>query len=133
MNHYCTYFDRGYLAVGLALWDSLRRFDPAAELSVLALDDDTAAVLRQRGESGLRTLVLAELERQPPDFLFSYAVVKHVSPRGLDTFLRPVHASDRAEDDRLDLFRRCAHGTHRSHVLASPGREARRDGAEASR
>jgi hypothetical protein len=67
MNHYCTYFDRGYLAVGLALWDSLRRFDPAAELSVLALDDDTAAVLRQRGESGLRTLVLAELLAADPE------------------------------------------------------------------
>ena len=30
--------------------------------------------------------VLARLERQPPDFLFSYAVIKHVPPRELDTF-----------------------------------------------
>jgi hypothetical protein len=30
--------------------------------------------------------VLAKLERRPPDFVFSYAVVKHVPPRELDTF-----------------------------------------------
>jgi len=30
--------------------------------------------------------VLARLERRPPDFVFSYAVLKHVPPRELDTF-----------------------------------------------
>lgn len=61
MNHYCTYFDRGYLAVGLALWISLRRHEPDAQLCVLALDDDTAAALSARREPGLRVLPLAEL------------------------------------------------------------------------
>jgi hypothetical protein len=30
--------------------------------------------------------VLATLERRPPDFVYAYAVVKHVPPRELDTF-----------------------------------------------
>ena len=49
MNRYCTYFDRGYLAQGLAMWRSLEEHDAAATLWVLALDDESATVLRATG------------------------------------------------------------------------------------
>lgn len=62
MNHYCTYFDRGFLIQGLALWHSLRRHDPAAVLWVLALDEETAAVLTRGGDDRLRPVPLAALE-----------------------------------------------------------------------
>ncbi|MBS0664176.1 MAG: hypothetical protein JSR48_13000 [Verrucomicrobia bacterium] len=77
MNHYCTYFDRGYLAQGLAMWGSLVRHDPAAVLWVLALDGETAAVLRAQPETGLRVLELAELVAVDPDL----AAVQAVRPR----------------------------------------------------
>ena len=66
MNHYCTYFDRGFLAQGLALGRSLAAHDPAAVLWVLALDDFTAQVLRALGEPALRAVTLAELEAGDP-------------------------------------------------------------------
>ncbi len=66
MNHYCTYFDRGFLAQGLALWRSLARRDGAAVLWVLALDDFTADVLREFAEPRLRVVPLAELEAGDP-------------------------------------------------------------------
>jgi hypothetical protein len=62
MNHYCTYFDAGFLAPGQALADSLARHDPEAVLWVLALDDFTAEALRHLGGPNLRVLPLAELE-----------------------------------------------------------------------
>jgi hypothetical protein len=63
MNHYCTYFDRGFLAQGLALWRSLARHDPAAVLWVLALDDETAAMLAELDEGNLRVVRLADVEQ----------------------------------------------------------------------
>lgn len=62
MNHYCTYFDGGYLPQGLALWRSLERHDPDAALWVLALDETAAKVLRSVGGTWLRIVTLAELE-----------------------------------------------------------------------
>lgn len=62
MRHYCTYFDRGFLIQGLALWRSLAAHDAGATLWVLALDDLTADVLREFGEPRLRVVALAELE-----------------------------------------------------------------------
>jgi hypothetical protein len=62
MNHYCTYFDRGFLAQGLALWRSLGKHDPDSVLWVLALDDFTAEVLREVGGTWLRVVPLAEVE-----------------------------------------------------------------------
>lgn len=62
MNHYCTYFDRGFLAQGLALWRSLATHDPDSVLWVLALDDFTAEVLREIGGTWLRVVTLAEVE-----------------------------------------------------------------------
>ncbi len=62
MNVYCTYFDRGFLAQGLALWRSLAAHDPEARLWVLALDDFTADVLRELGETRLSVVALADVE-----------------------------------------------------------------------
>jgi len=67
MNHYCTYFDRGFLIQGLALWRSLARHDPDATLWVLALDDFTAEILEGFGEPRLKSVRLAELESHDPD------------------------------------------------------------------
>lgn len=66
MNHYCTYFDRGFLVQGVALWRSLARHDPDAALWVLALDDETAETLRALGDTFLRVVPLAELEAADP-------------------------------------------------------------------
>jgi hypothetical protein len=67
MNAWCTYFDRGFLPQGLALWRSLARHDADAVLWVLALDEFTAALLRELGESRLRVVALAELETGDPE------------------------------------------------------------------
>jgi hypothetical protein len=69
MNHYCTYFDRGFLLPGLALWRSLAAHDPAAMLWVLALDDFTADLLKEWAEPRLQVVPLAELERADPALL----------------------------------------------------------------
>ncbi len=66
MNHYCTYFDRGFLIQGLALWRSLAAHDVDAVLWVLALDDFTADVLRETGGTWMRVVTLAELEAGDP-------------------------------------------------------------------
>ena len=67
MNHYCTYFDRNYLAQGLALWNSLRRHDATAVLWVLALDEFTGELLAEWGDDRLRVVALAELLAADPD------------------------------------------------------------------
>lgn len=77
MNRYCTYFDRGYLAQGLAMWRSLEQYDPAATLWVLALDDETAGVMRKIGGMRLRVLTLAELLMADPGL----AAVQSSRPR----------------------------------------------------
>jgi hypothetical protein len=77
MNHYCTYFDRGYLAQGVALWRSLLRHDEAARLTVLALDNETAAVLRAVGGERLRVIELGALVAVDP----ALAAAKATRPR----------------------------------------------------
>lgn len=67
MNHYCTYFDRGFLSQGLALWRSLAAHDADAVLWVLALDEFTAAVLREVGGTWLRVVELADVEQGDPE------------------------------------------------------------------
>ena len=66
MNHYCTYFDRGFLIQGVALWRSLAAQDADAVLWVLALDDFTAKVLREIGGTWLRVVPLETLEKDDP-------------------------------------------------------------------
>jgi hypothetical protein len=69
MNHYCTYFDRGFLIQGLTLWRSLVRHEPGAVLWVLALDDFTAETLAGLGDPGLRVIPLRELESGDAELL----------------------------------------------------------------
>lgn len=66
MKHYCTYFDRGFLPQGLALWKSLRAHDPSALLWVLALDEETNDVLSRMGDEALHVVRLAKLEADDP-------------------------------------------------------------------
>lgn len=66
MNHYCTYFDRGFLIQGLALWRSLASHDSDAILWVLALDDFTADLLNELQEPRLRVVPLAKIEADDP-------------------------------------------------------------------
>lgn len=67
MNHYCTYFDRGFLIQGTALWRSLAAHDPEAVLWVLALDDFTAEFWRELGDPRLRVVPLTQLEAADAD------------------------------------------------------------------
>lgn len=69
MNHYCTYFDRGFLAQGLALAGSLAAHDSSAVLWVLALDDFTADVMGALGGRMVRLRRLAELEAADSELL----------------------------------------------------------------
>jgi len=73
MNHCCTYFDTRYLAPGLALWRSLARHDPAAVLWVLALDEETADVLRKLHDARLKVVPLAELLAADPELAAAQA------------------------------------------------------------
>jgi hypothetical protein len=66
MSHYCTFFDRGYLPQGLALWHSLQRYEPEAVFWVLALDAETADALRAIASPGMRVVLLAELLAADP-------------------------------------------------------------------
>lgn len=66
MNHYCTYFDSGFLPQGLALWASLKKHDATAVLWALALDDAAARALRGLDQRDLRVVSLAALEAAEP-------------------------------------------------------------------
>lgn len=66
MNHYCTYFDQGFLVQGVALWQSLLVHDPSAALWVLALDEKTAEILRALQNPRLRVVPLPQLEEADP-------------------------------------------------------------------
>jgi len=67
--HFCTYFDFGYLAKGLALQQSLARHCPGAQLHVLALDEACATALRDMALPGVTVTRLAELEAAVPALL----------------------------------------------------------------
>lgn len=58
----CTYFDRAYLARGLALRESLIEHHGDIALWVLCLDEETHAVLSSLALSGVQLVPLAELE-----------------------------------------------------------------------
>lgn len=78
MNHYCTYFDRGFLIQGLALWRSLEARDRDAILWVLALDGFSADVLRGLGGSRLRVVRLEEIEASDAELLAAKATRSRV-------------------------------------------------------
>jgi hypothetical protein len=67
--HYCTYFDRNYLARAMALHRSLMRHSPPFTLWALCLDNDTLAALEALRLEGVRPIPLAELESADPALL----------------------------------------------------------------
>lgn len=69
MYYFCTYFDRRYLARGLALYESLSAHCAAFELWVLCMDDVAYTELAQRKLTNLHPIALAELEAADPDLL----------------------------------------------------------------
>lgn len=83
MNHFCTYFDSGFLLQGGALWLSLKQHDPEAVLWVLALDEGAVSAMKALAEERLRVVTLSELEaydaelaavksaRSPVEYMFT--------------------------------------------------------------
>lgn len=65
--HFCTYFDRNYLARGLALYRSLQQHVGSFELHVLCLDAPTLQFLREYDAPGLNPVGLDELEAWAPE------------------------------------------------------------------
>jgi hypothetical protein len=60
---YCTLFDRRYLARGLVMLESLSRFlSPGDEIFVLAMDDETAGVLKRISAPAWTIVPLQEFE-----------------------------------------------------------------------
>lgn len=63
MTHcYCTYFDHRYLAKGLAMIRSLRRYEPAAQVFVLCLTELAEVILKDFAEPGVTTISLTDFE-----------------------------------------------------------------------
>ena len=64
---YCTYFDHNYLPRGLALYHSLQRHAPGAQLWVLCLSDACHRALTALDLPGLVPVRLADFEAANPD------------------------------------------------------------------
>jgi hypothetical protein len=64
---YCTYFDHNYLPRGLALYHSLQRHAPGAELWVLCLSEACHQALTQLDLPNLVPVRLADFEDANPD------------------------------------------------------------------
>ncbi|MDH4152409.1 MAG: FkbM family methyltransferase [Nitrospira sp.] len=70
-RYYCTYFDRHYLARGLALIESLQREEPASfVIYVVCMDEMTRIVLNRLAIPQVRTIPMHEIE-QHDDCLFA--------------------------------------------------------------
>jgi len=63
---YCTYFDSLYLAQGLTMLRSLRKYDPPATICVLAFDDICAQVLRDLLGAEIQLIALETLHEYDP-------------------------------------------------------------------
>ena len=59
---YCTYFDKGFLLKGLALYESLIRYSPDAKLWVLAFDEYTYKILNKLKLKGVTVIKLSNFE-----------------------------------------------------------------------
>jgi hypothetical protein len=64
---YCTLFDSNYLPRGLALYESLARFEPGASLHVFCMDEQTKTVLDRLALPGMTAISLEELEAHDPE------------------------------------------------------------------
>src|SRR3989304_5518851 len=65
MLHFCTYFDRNYLAQGLTLYRSLMEHAGPFTLWVLCFDDTARDVLSRLNLANLRPVSLQEFEKEP--------------------------------------------------------------------
>jgi hypothetical protein len=63
---FCTYFDKNYLLRGVAMYNSLVRYNQEAILWVLCLDEETYSILSQMNLPGLSLLSIKELEGWEP-------------------------------------------------------------------
>jgi hypothetical protein len=61
MTAFCTYFDRNYIPQGLALYRSLIRTRPSAELWILCLDDAVASIIASLRLPGVRIVSVDDL------------------------------------------------------------------------
>jgi hypothetical protein len=59
---YCTYFDKGFLMKGLALHESLIRYQPNAKIWILALDEYTEIILKKMKLKGTSIVALKDFE-----------------------------------------------------------------------
>ena len=66
MIRWCTYFDRHYLARGLAMIRSLLAHEPDATIAVLCFDDETARIVAASGLRGVTAVPLAALHARDP-------------------------------------------------------------------
>lgn len=66
---YCTYFDSGYLARGLVLFESLRRNGDDSLIWILCLDDESERYLTSVGDARFRLVRIADLEEYAPQLL----------------------------------------------------------------
>ena len=62
MIHFCTYFDSGYLARGLALYRSLERHIPKFTLHILCFDDITYDALSRAQLASVKLVRLIDIE-----------------------------------------------------------------------
>ncbi|MBS1637650.1 MAG: glycosyl transferase [Bacteroidetes bacterium] len=60
--NFCTLFNTGYLARGLAMYHSLRKHNPDSHLYVFAFDDPSYEYLRKENLPGLTVISLREFE-----------------------------------------------------------------------
>lgn len=67
MIRYATYFDRHYLARGLALYESLSRHSTPFVMWILCLDDETWQVLTTMRLAHARLVRIADLESADPE------------------------------------------------------------------
>ncbi len=66
-RHYCCYFDHRYLARGLTMIRSLRRFEPDSAVWVLCLSDTCHDLLSRIAEPGVRLIRMDQLEAADAD------------------------------------------------------------------
>jgi hypothetical protein len=66
MRIYCTHFDSRYLARGIAMLRSLRRFDACSPIQVLALDEQCATILADIFQGDIRLITTATLHERFP-------------------------------------------------------------------
>ena len=66
MHHFCTLFDIGYAARGLAMINSLKSHLPNSHVTILCMDEQVEALFCVLGLDNVKTMRLADLEAAEP-------------------------------------------------------------------